>query len=417
MNEYTLFELNEYIRRFVALNLPQAVWVSAELASVSERRGHWYLDIIEKAAAGEELRAQAQAILWERTARRWQRENKLRLRELLQGGRQVKLQVQIEFHERYGLKFMVTDLDPHFTLGQLALQRQATIEHLHKSGVWDLNRNLPLALAPQRLAIISSPVAAGLQDFLDQLRSNPYGYHYDTTLFPAAMQGTQASVEIRKQLRTIGRRAADYDAIVIIRGGGARTDLSDFDERELCTVAAKAPLPILSGIGHQTDQSILDMLAHTSLKTPTAVADFLVNRLLTLEQHLLEKAQWNQQLTTQRLAQARSKIDHCQQLLHHQTQQYLQQQYWQLDHLAGVLPQRTEQRLRQAQQQLDTLEKQHLLLRLETSLNRGFSLTSKEGQIITTAKDLTSGDTISIRLAQGEAEATVVQTSHGLSQP
>lgn len=409
-DQYTLFELNEYIRRFVALNLPQAIWVSAELASVSERRGHWYLDIVEKAAEGDELTARAQAILWKRTAQRWQRENKLRLSELLHSGRQVKLQVQIEFHERYGLKLMVTDLDPHFTLGQLALQRQATLQQLQQSGFWNHNRELSLAIAPQRLAVISSPVAAGLQDFLTQLKENPHGFQFTTTLFQAAMQGVQASVEIRKQLRAISRRVDEYDAIVIIRGGGARTDLSDFDEKELCLVAAQAPLPILSGIGHQTDQSILDMVAHTALKTPTAVANFLIDRLLYLDQELVQAQQWLQQLGAHQLSHYSSAIDQMEQLLQQQVQQQLQQRHWQLERYAEELPLLIKRRLQQARQTLDFLAQQHELLKLETSLARGFSVVSKDGQIAKDSTTLATTDELTIQLKQGTVTAKVTKT-------
>jgi len=357
MSDYSLFELNEYIRRFVALNLPDAVWVRAELAEVDERRGHYYLTLVEKDPEKEALVARGQAVMWDNTARAWQRRNRLVLPAFLQVGRTVKLQVRADFHERFGLKFVITDLDPHFTLGQLAQLRQQTLAYLEQAGLLQTNKALALPLAPQRLAIISSPAAAGLQDFLAQLNHNPYGYQFHSQLFPAAVQGSQTSPEVRRQLRTIERRKADFDAIVIIRGGGSRTDLADFDERELCVAAAAAGLPILTGIGHETDQSLLDLLAHTALKTPTAVANFLIDRLQQFEQRVALQAQNLDQLQQRALQQARSQLTQFEQQLVLLQRHLVRRQIWQLDTYETQLPHLVSQRLKHAQDQLLQLEK------------------------------------------------------------
>lgn len=383
MTSYTLFQLNQFIRRFVALNMPQPVWVSAELTEANENRGHYYLSLIEKDEATDQVVAQGQAMFWNTQAQRWQRNNRSTgLHDLLQPGRKVRLQVQAEYHERYGMKFMVLDIDPAYTIGQLAIQRQQTIEFLDAQGLLYTNSSLPLAVAPQRLAIISSATAAGLQDFLEHLRGNAYGYGFQVQLFQAAMQGQQASPEIRRQLRTIERRRADFDAIVIIRGGGSRTDLADFDDKDLCVAAAQASLPVITGIGHDVDQSVLDMVAHTALKTPTAVADFLVEMLLELEQTALYLGQQITEVIAARLQREQQRLDTIHQQLPMLCQQPVQRRLWQLEQYERQLPQVVSRRLERAQWRLEQLAQRHELLRLETSLARGFSVFTQADAII-----------------------------------
>ncbi|RMF00853.1 MAG: exodeoxyribonuclease VII large subunit, partial [Bacteroidetes bacterium] len=249
----SLYKLQTFIRRAIALNLAEPVWISAELAECDHNRGHYYLQLVDKEQDEGDIRAQARAILWQATARRWERTQRMPLSSLLQVGHKLQLLVQVQYHQRYGLSLQVEDLEPAYTLGQLAKDREQTIARLRSEGLWDLNRMTVLPAVPQRLAIISSPQAAGLQDFLQQLNNNPYSYRFRTDLFPASMQGTQASAEIRRQLRTLARRRKAYDALVLLRGGGARLDLAIFDELELARAVARFPLPVLSGIGHDQD--------------------------------------------------------------------------------------------------------------------------------------------------------------------
>lgn len=407
---YCLFELNEYIRRFVALNLPTAVWVSAELASVDERKGHYYLNLIEKSDETDQLVAQGNAVMWQSSAKRWQKQNRMLLTDLLQAGRKVKLMVQAEFHERYGLKFMVLDIDPNYTLGQLEQQRQRTIETLEEQGLLHINSSLPLPEVPQRLAVISSPAAAGLQDFLQQLSENTYGYKFEIQFFPAAVQGPQTSTEIRRQLRTISRRATHYDAIVIIRGGGSRTDLAGFDELELCIAAAQMPLPIISGIGHETDQSVMDMLVHTAQKTPTAAATFLVERLGRFEEGVLRLELALRQVRTHYLQAAANQLLQKEERLGLLAQQQLQRQSWQLQQYEQQLPQLSQRCLKSATDKLEQLTDKHQLLRLETSLTRGFSVVSKAGTIINSKSTLQADDVVDIDFLDGRQTIKVSKT-------
>lgn len=405
MSVYGLLELHTFIRRVVALNLPEPVWVRAELVEVDERRGHYYLALMEKTGTGEGVAAQARAVLWSRTAKRWQREHKVLLDTLLQAGREVQLQVEVKFHEHYGMQLQVLDMDPSYTLGQLAQQRQHTIDALMLAGLMQANKLLQLPLVPQRLAVISSPTAAGWQDFTTQLKENPYGYDFSVDLYPAAVQGAQASPEIRRQLRTIERRRTDYDALVIIRGGGARLDLADFDEKELCFAAAGMSLPIISGIGHETDQSILDMLAHTALKTPTAVANFLIDRLLGLDQQLAGVAQRLQQEQIRILRAKSTMLERIDEQLRSARQQLVQRQAWQLEQYATQLPLLVSQRLRRAGEQLDQFTRLHELLSLPSQLKRGFALVSSGDKILTSTAELAKQEHITIHLKDGTISA------------
>ena len=398
---YSLYKLNEFIRRFVALNLPQAVWVEAEIAEINERRGHYYLSLIEKDADRGGLIAKGQAMMWAQQVNKWQRKNKTLLNDFLQEGRKVKLQVKVDFHEQFGLKFIIENIDTAFTLGHLALDRQKTIASLKEGGLWELNKMLPLKAVPQRLAIISSPLAAGLQDFLEHLHQNDYGYHFDAQLFQAAMQGTQLSPEMRRQLKTINRRHEHFDAIVIIRGGGAKIDLAGFDDKDLCTLATTVKLPIIAGIGHDSDQSILDMIAHTSLKTPTAVADFFVQRLLFFEQNLLGFQGQINELITERLNDASVELDRYEMLLRSSSKIVIDKQKWQLDQLQDQIPILVKNQLKHAHIQLDHLEQQLQLLSLESNLGRGFSIITQEGNMINKKASLHLGKEINIHFKDG----------------
>ena len=266
METLSLAELAGFIRRVFALNLPSAVWVSAELGQVTTSRGHTWLTLVEKDGEGEAIIAQLDAVVWASRLAKLQKAHGLKLvRGVLQQGMSVRLQVTASFHERFGLKLVVEDVDPAHTLGSLEKRRQETLEALHRDGLLDRNARLPVPRVPQRIAVISSDTAAGLADFQRQLTDNRYGYHFKTELYPAAMQGAQTGEEITTRLRQIARRREDYDCIAIVRGGGGKTA---FDEEALCRNVAAASLPVLAGIGHEIDDTVLDRVVHRSLKTP-----------------------------------------------------------------------------------------------------------------------------------------------------
>ncbi|MEZ4987039.1 MAG: exodeoxyribonuclease VII large subunit [Saprospiraceae bacterium] len=398
---YTLYQINQFIRRFVALNLPDAVWIQAELVEADIRRGHAYLQLIEKGENTDEVIATGQAVFWQQQSLMWQRTHKCLLADFLQPGRMLKLLVKTEYHERYGLKFIIQDIDPAFTLGQLALQRQRTLAALQDNGFINKNNQIPLPFVVQRLAIISSPVAAGLQDFLSYLQENALGYTFRTDIFQAAMQGAQASPEIRRQLRTIERRQSDYDAVIIIRGGGAKTDLSDFDDFSLCEAVAQCSLPVFTGIGHETDRSLIDMVSHTSFKTPTAVAAYLVDRMADTEQQFVNLQAYLSQISQQYFQTASLQLDKWQNQISLITQQWMQKQYWQLEQHQSAIPQWNQMHLHAADRQLQVLEEQLRLLSLDATLQRGFSLLTEDGQLLDLPALLTRRPVISALTKDG----------------
>lgn len=288
MKSTTLFELNEYLKRVIALNFQEAIWLQCEISNSALRRGHMYLDLVEKNPSSSDIIAQSKATIWDRNLRQLTDRYGNMLFDILSEGSEVNIRVKVVFHERYGLSLQIEDVDLSFTVGRLALQRKFAIEKLKSEGIYDLQRKLLLPSVIQQFAVISSESAAGYIDFTTHLRQNPEKYGFAIDLFPVAMQGVNASREIQDTLAIIVQSEKQYDAVVIVRGGGSRIDLLAFDDFELCKSIALFPLPVISGIGHEIDQSVLDEIAHVSLKTPTAVADFLLERCRNFEYRIIE---------------------------------------------------------------------------------------------------------------------------------
>lgn len=275
----TLKELNFMVKETIELTLPDTYWVEAELSDAHESNGHCYMELIEKDKRGNAIIARASARCWRNT---WQlaRPHFERVTgERLHAGMKVLLQVYAQFHETYGFSWIVNDIDPTFTLGDMARKRQEIILKLKEEGVFDLNKELTLPLFTQRIAVITSSTAAGYGDFCNQLTNNPYGFCFKTALFQATMQGENTERSIIKALDLINENIEDFDCVVIIRGGGAVSDLSCFDSLAIAENVANFPLPVITGIGHDRDESVLDMVAHTRVKTPTAAAVLLIDNL------------------------------------------------------------------------------------------------------------------------------------------
>lgn len=408
MEQHTLFELNEYIRQVLALNLPDALWVSCELSQVSRSKGHYYLSLVEKGEADEAICARAEGIIWRKQYLKLQRKLGRDLPQLLQAGTQLLLQVRVDFHERYGYKLLVEDIDLSYTLGQMELQRRATLARLQAAQLLGKNGEQPLSAVPQRLAIISAEQAAGLQDFLRQLEQNEYGYAFQTRLFPAAMQGERTRPEIIKQLQSIAQATRGYDAVVVIRGGGARLDLATFDDFELCQAVAECPLPVLVGIGHEVDDVLLDRVAHTALKTPTAAAEFLISRAMQFEAGLLQAGQRISQLAQQQIKRADLHLERISQQLRLLPQQHLRREAERLKVLQQQLPPALRSKLRQEEQKLQQFDQLLQLLRPEATLARGYSLTIKDGKIINSRSQVKAGDRITTRLKDGDLNSEVL---------
>lgn len=289
MNSITLSELNDRIQETLKLNFATPVWIRAEISELRENtNGHCYLELIEKDAETDSLLAKTKATVWSSTYRMLKPYFESSTGQTLRAGLNVLVAVTVEFHGVYGFSLNVRDIDPTFTIGEMAARRLKIIRQLEEDGIVDMNKQLDFPQRPQRLAIISSPTAAGFGDFMDQLNNDPNHFAFYTHLFPAIMQGDQAESSIISALERIFEHADLFDVVVIIRGGGATTDLACFDSYELALNCAQFPLPIVAGIGHQRDVSILDMVAHTSVKTPTAAAELLIEYLQQAENQLID---------------------------------------------------------------------------------------------------------------------------------
>jgi len=407
MHTHSLFELNEHIRRILALNFEQPVWIVAELAQVGESRGHRYLDLVQKGENGDVI-AQAQAALWSAEFKQINARFPLGLIPLLRQGLELRMQVRPEFHERYGFKLHITDIDPAHTFGQLDLLRRQTIQTLREQGLFDQNRSLPLPIVLQRIAVISSENAAGLQDFRVHLEHNSFGYAFDCQYFIAAVQGKNAELEIIEALEKIGRSPKKFDCVVVVRGGGAKLDLMAFDGLALCQKAAQIPLPLIVGIGHDVDESVLDLVAHTSLKTPTAVADFLINHNLIFEGNVLEAASDLESIAQNILKIKDLELERAETTTRFSAREQTKDAVRNLSFLAEKLPAITSQILREHDRELEKMEAIYLNLHPENVLRRGYSITFKNGKAIASSMDVHPGDELETRLSEGLLKSKVL---------
>ena len=404
--QYTLHDLTEHISRVIALNFVDPLWVTAETAQVSTSRGHTYIDLIGR--DGEQIVAQVQGILWYSNRKQLARRlGEASVQALLQQGRELRLQVTVDYHERYGLKLTVVDLDPEFTIGQLALARARTIATLREARL--LGRNAQHSLPPvlQRIAVISSETAAGLQDFRMQLAHNTHGYRYEQVLYEAPMQGEAAPKAIVKQLRKIARLPGRYDAIAIMRGGGAKLDLVAFDDLALNQQIATMPLPVLVGIGHETDETVIDLTAHTALKTPTALADFMIRHNEAYEAELLHSGGHLQRLASGYQQYARQQLDHATAQLRWQVSRHLREATYLLDRNTDKLRTATERHSTLALRQLDEAAQRLTMLRPEQMHKRGYVRVEKGGEVVTHAAQVSTDDEVTLHLEGGRVEGLI----------
>ena len=276
-NPLSLYELLGGVKMSLKSSLPPAYWVTAEISEMKVNySGHCYLELIEKDSSGESIKAKARATIWASVYRMIQPYFETATRSKLAAGMKVMVKVSVEFHELYGFSLNITDIEPSYTVGEMALKKQEIINRLIAEGVFEMNKSQYLGDLPRRIAVVSSKTAAGFGDFMDQLARNDFGYKFYVKLFPAVMQGAEAEQSIIAALDAVFEQEAHFDLVVIIRGGGSQSDLNCFNSYWLAYHICQFPLPVLTGIGHEQDETIADLVAHTRLKTPTAVAEFLI---------------------------------------------------------------------------------------------------------------------------------------------
>ena len=385
-NPLSLSRLNSMVRAAIEEQLPLKYWVTGELSEVRATSvGHCYIELVERDEATGEISAKARGTIWSRVY------SLLRPYFLEQTGREfsvglkVLLQVSVNFHEVYGFSLDVCDIEPAYTIGDMARQRMLIVQRLTDEGVINLNKELPFPLLPKRVAVISSASAAGYGDFCDQLNDNLYGFNFRVQLFPAPMQGSKVEEGIISALNAIARDLDSWDVVVIIRGGGATSDLSCFDTYDLANNCAQFPLPVVTGIGHQRDDTLLDIVAHTRVKTPTAAAELLIHTMLVQAEKIENLRRAIPDTVSRRIADERRRVEM----------------------LVQNLPLSVAMLLQQQRHRLDIWEQQLQASSPDRILARGYTLTLSGGRIVRSAAELSAGDEVVTRFADGDVTSTV----------
>ena len=408
LQSLSLYELNGLVKRSIRSCLPDTYWVQAELSDVrSNYSGHCYLEFIQKDVSGNNLIAKARGTIWSNIYKMLKPYFEQETGQTFTSGIKVLVQVSVEFHELYGYSLTVLDIDPTYTVGDMERKRREILRQLEEEGVIDLNKELEMPMLPKRVAVISSATAAGYGDFCNQLANNSRGYGFHVELFPAIMQGERVEESILAALDAIYHRMEEFDVVVIIRGGGATSDLSGFDTYLLAASCAQFPLPIITGIGHERDDTVIDKVAHTRVKTPTAAAEYLISMMdkcadvldgmsLRLMQGVRNRLLWEHRrienliqripsVAVKRIADAKYGLLVAQRDLQMVSRQFL----FKKKHRLELLQQRLNDALPEKQ------------------LARGYSITLKDGKAVKDASMLKKGDTLVTMLYQGKVKSEV----------
>ncbi len=451
----TLTELQLMIRDSLYISLPDMYWVVAEISELRENySGHCYLELIEKQTDEKNIRAKVKAIIWSSRYRFLKSFFGNATGETLRDGIKILVKVKIEYHEIFGLSLIISDIDPSFTLGDMAVKRQQVIKRLEDEGVFTMNRELELSSVPRKIAVISSKSAAGYSDFIKHLTGNSFGYVFHTALIDTAMQGSDTEQGVINALNTIAENRNLFDVVVIIRGGGSQTDLSWFDNYNIAYHITQFPLPVITGIGHERDMTVADLVSFKSLKTPTAVADFLIDSVAETENHLIEMSRDISEIARtiietnrNRLEMSRMRLIPVSRMMVTDAREDLSIKIIRIINLgkeviirAGLAPSNQKTRLISAARVYVTnaelsLKKNHQsllsvttgtlaknsgsLIALENSLNmlnpenvlrRGYTLTMMNGRVIKTAAHLKNGDIIDTRFTDGDVKSHIINT-------
>ncbi|MBW4771292.1 exodeoxyribonuclease VII large subunit [Prevotella jejuni] len=429
----SLFELNSLVADVINTTMSRSYWVEAELSEVRENRGHCYMELIEKNENSNVPIARASAKCWSNI---WSAIKPYFIRitgQQIRAGMKVMLQVHAQFHPQYGFSWIVDDINPEYTMGDMMRKRQEIIRQLKEEGVYDLQKELSLPLFAQRIAVISSATAAGYGDFCNQLENNELGLYFHVELFPTIMQGDNVESSIIASLNQINNREEEFDCVVIIRGGGATADLSGFDTLGLAENVANFPLPIITGIGHERDESILDMVSYQRVKTPTAAAAYLINHLTSTlirvenaQSTIIDYVKKALEIENMRIKHIGAQIPVLFSIVRTKQEARLESLFQRLftaskelmkqsDFLLLSLQQRVQPavrgRLSSEHHRLDILEHRARLLDPTLLLKRGYSITLHNGKAIHNANDLKIGDTITTLLEIGQIESKVEKPS------
>lgn len=408
MEALSLYDLNALVRRSIEQCLPDEFWVQAELSDVrTNSTGHCYLEFVQKDSRTNSLIAKARGTIWANVFRLLKPYFEEATGQAFVSGIKVLVQVTVNFHELYGYSLTVQDIDPTYTLGDMARRRREILKQLEEEGVLTLNKELDMPCLPQRIAVISSPTAAGYGDFCHQLKNNSRGFFFYTELFPALMQGDRVEESVLSALDRVNARLSEFDVVVIIRGGGATSDLSGFDTYLLAAACAQFPLPILTGIGHERDDTVLDSVAHTRVKTPTAAAEFLIGCMDNAADELEALAVRLHEGVRNRLQQEQRKLFVYKNRIPAAAYRRLSGAKMALLTVRKDVARAVTSSLSRHRHRLELLQQRLADASPEKMLARGYSITLKDGKVVKDARLLHEGDEITTRFHQGEATSII----------
>lgn len=410
MEALSLYELNNRVRMVLNRTLAEEYWLQAELSEVRVNpAGHCYVEFVQKDPKGHALVAKARGTVWSNVFCLLRPYFERETGQAFTAGINVLVRVKVDFHELYGYSLTVTDIDPSYTVGDMVRKRREILRMLQEEGVLELNKELAMPMVPRRIAVISSPTAAGYGDFCNQLTTNVYGYSFQMELFPAIMQGDRVEASILEALEQIMEDVERWDVVVIIRGGGAVSDLTGFDTYLLAAACAQYPLPIITGIGHERDDTVLDMVAHTRVKTPTAAAEFLIGRIHEAEMNLNNLVEQinlcvigKMDSEVQRLNDLARKLPELVKLRRVREENRWNHLWQRIKGGVATIGMAQSHRLELLEQRVKACDPQ-------VQLSRGFSLTLMNGRVVTDVADLKDGDLLVTRLANGEINSKVLK--------
>lgn len=411
-NHITLKQLQQQIKSAVEGALPLPVWIVAEVAELKVNySGHCYMELVEKSepkrGANSTPTAQARAVIWRSQWAMLAPYFRQQTGSDLQAGMKILARVMVSYHELYGLSLQISDIDPSYTLGEVERQKQLTIAQLKADGVWDMNRELSMPYLVQRIAVVSSAAAAGYRDFMNELREGGYAFHCD--LYDAVVQGNAAEESICAALEEVALKQELYDAVVVIRGGGSASDLSCFNSYRLCSYVAQFPLPVLTGIGHDKDTSVADMVAHTPLKTPTAVAAWLTDRMARIEGWLEDMSVQLKTLATAMTKREELRLERLSAEIKLQTATYCQRAEARLELMREQLFSLVERRLEREKSRLEVMQRSVEALSPKRIMELGFAVVRSGGKVLKRVGDAEAGAPIEVELADGTIKARIEQ--------
>ena len=410
----TLFELNTLVRELIESEMSHEYWVEAELSECRERGGHCYMELVQKEELSNTPIARASAKCWRSAWSLIQPHFERVTGQELHAGMKVRLKVYAQFHEAFGFSWIVTDIDPNYTLGDMARRRQEIIRQLKEEGIFDLQKELSLPVFCLNIAVISSENAAGYGDFCQQLSESPFAFH--TELFPAIMQGEQVEQSIIQALNSIFEvnsslftlhSSLPFDCVVIIRGGGATADMSGFDTLALAENVANFPIPIITGIGHDRDECILDMVSHQRVKTPTAAAAFLIDHLQSVYDDIEVLQDSITNYAKQRLSTLNAQLSTIQEIIPRLFSIVKTRQEAKLDAAFNKLSMLCERKFISEQHRINLLEEKTKALDPALLLRRGYSITLHNGKAVRDPKGLKTGDEIETRIEKGTIKSII----------